>query len=83
MCYSLPDLLEGGGGRGGGGGGGEGGGGGRGGGGGGGGGGRSRQVVDAEFLVDMFGSDFYTSEDAAQQQQERLEVTVQCMQMAA
>ena len=32
-------------------------------------------MVDREFVVDMFGSDFYTSEEAAQQQQGRLEVS--------
>jgi transcription initiation protein SPT3 len=36
-------------------------------------GGGSRSVVEREFVVDMFGCDFYTSEEAAQEQQGRLE----------
>ena len=32
-------------------------------------------MVEREFVVDMFGCDFYTSEEAAQEQQGRLEVS--------
>lgn len=34
----------------------------------------SSSVIESEFLIDMFGSDFYSSEDTAHIQHERLEV---------
>ena len=36
--------------------------------------GLSSSVIESEFLIDMFGSDFYNSEDTAHIQHERLEV---------
>ena len=36
-----------------------------------------RHPLDADFLTDMFGSDFYTTQEAVQLQQEKMTVRVQ------
>ena len=41
--------------------------------------GRKGLCVDSEFLSDMFGSDFYTTEEAVQLQQNRMEVCSVCV----
>lgn len=38
--------------------------------------GRSRLPLDSNFLTDMFGSDFYSAEEAFELQQEKLQVCV-------
>ena len=41
--------------------------------------GLSSSVIESEFLIDMFGSDFYSSEDTAHIQHERMEVYIRTL----